>query len=61
MKYLAFVPLTPVQGLELPDEKYQLPKTDFLLPISLSSNEFIGEKGHFAFNHGVVAVIQSCD
>lgn len=61
MKYLAFVPLTPVQGLELPDEKYRLPKTDFLLPISLSSNEFIGDKGHFTFSRGVVAVIQSCD
>lgn len=61
MKYLAFVNLTPVKGLTLPDEKYRLTNFDAEVPISWSSNEFVGEVNHFSFQDGVVAVIQSRD
>ncbi|MCP9311832.1 thiamine diphosphokinase [Liquorilactobacillus satsumensis] len=60
-KYLAFIPLTAVKALELFDEKYRLSQTDFTHPISLASNEFIGETGKFSFSSGVVCVIQSKD
>lgn len=61
MKYLAFVPLTKVSSFQLPDEKYQLEKTNFDYPVSLSSNEFIKEVAHFSFKSGIVMVIQSRD
>lgn len=61
MTYLAFVSLTPVTGLTLPDEKYQLDHFDATQPISWSSNEFAGPVNHFSFQSGVVAVIQSRD
>ncbi|KRN45377.1 thiamine diphosphokinase [Limosilactobacillus ingluviei] len=61
MKYLAFVNLTPVTGLTLPDEKYRLTDYDAPIPISWSSNEFAGPVNHFSFKSGVVAVIQSKD
>ncbi|TWW13262.1 thiamine pyrophosphokinase [Dellaglioa algida] len=60
-KYLAFIPLTQVTHLSLIDEKYTLNKTDFLYPVSLASNEFVGDTGEFSFKSGVVAVIQSRD
>ncbi|KRN29644.1 thiamine diphosphokinase [Lactobacillus selangorensis] len=60
-RYLAFVPLTAVTGLTLPDEKYRLEQADSVDPISWASNEFIGTTGHFSFTSGVVAVIQSSD
>lgn len=60
-KYLAFIPLTPVKKLSLVDEKYTLKQVDFLNPVSLASNEFVGETGKFSFESGVVAVIQSRD
>lgn len=61
MKYLAFVNLTAVTGLTLPDEKYKLQNFDAKIPISWSSNEFDGLVNHFSFDSGVVAVIQSRD
>lgn len=61
MKYLAFIPLTKVQGLVLPDEKYKLPRTDFQMPVALSSNEFQGETAHFSFENGIVMTVQSRD
>ncbi|MDO4902951.1 MAG: thiamine diphosphokinase [Limosilactobacillus sp.] len=61
MKYLAFVNLTPVRGLTLVDEKYPLKDWSGNIPFSWSSNEFVGEKNHFSFTDGVIAVIQSCD
>ena len=61
MPYLAFVNLTPVTGLTLPDEKYNLDHFDSSLPISWSSNEFVGTVNHFSFDSGIVAVIQSRD
>lgn len=61
MKYLAFIPLTAVKGLVLPDEKYRLQRTDFDFPVSLSSNEFIGEQATFSFESGILMTIQSCD
>ena len=61
MKYLAFIPLTAVEGLVLPDEKYQLQRTDFDFPVALSSNEFVGEKATFSFEQGILMTVQSCD
>ncbi|WP_407455300.1 thiamine diphosphokinase [Ligilactobacillus aviarius] len=61
MKYLAFIPLTAVEGLMLPDEKYQLQRTDFDFPVALSSNEFVGEKATFSFERGILMTVQSCD
>ena len=61
MKYLAFILLTAVEGLVLPDEKYQLQRTDFDFPVALSSNEFVGEKATFSFERGILMTVQSCD
>lgn len=61
MKYLAFIPLTAVEGLVLPDEKYQLQRTNFAFPVALSSNEFVGEKATFNFERGILMTVQSCD
>ncbi|MCG0571781.1 thiamine diphosphokinase [Lactiplantibacillus plantarum] len=59
-RYLAFVPLMPMY-LTLPDEKYQLDAAYNAYPISWASNEFSGNTGHFSFDAGVLAVIQSRD
>lgn len=59
-RYLAFVPLMPMH-LTLPDEKYQLDAAYNAYPISWASNEFSGNTGHFSFDAGVLAVIQSRD
>ncbi len=59
-RYLAFVPLMPMH-LTLPDEKYQLDAAYTAYPISWASNEFSGNTGHFSFDAGVLAVIQSRD
>ncbi|UQS86639.1 thiamine diphosphokinase [Nicoliella spurrieriana] len=59
-RYLAFVPLTKMT-LTLADERYQLNQYPIQNPVSLASNEFVGETGHFTFDQGVIAVIQSCD
>ncbi|MFC6201654.1 thiamine diphosphokinase [Lactiplantibacillus nangangensis] len=59
-RYLAFVPLMSMH-LTLADEKYPLTAALNDYPISWASNEFVGEKGHFSFDAGVLAVIQSCD
>ncbi|ALF14126.1 thiamine diphosphokinase [Lactiplantibacillus plantarum] len=59
-RYLAFVPLMPMH-LTLPDEKYQLEAVYNAYPISWASNEFSGNTGHFSFDAGVLAVIQSRD
>lgn len=61
MKYLAYVGLTAVKDLELTGAKYELAKTSFLHPVSLSSNEFIQETAEVAFSEGMLAVIQSRD
>lgn len=61
MKYLAFVNLTPVKGLTLPDEKYPLHDWASDIPFSWSSNEFTANTNHFSFTSGVVAVIQCRD
>ena len=60
MTYLGFMPLTPVTGLTLVDEKYRLADWSGN-PFSFSSNEFAGEVNHFEFTSGMVAVIQSRD
>ncbi|WP_047999600.1 thiamine diphosphokinase [Lactiplantibacillus herbarum] len=59
-RYLAFVPLMPMH-LTLADEKYRLDEAENEYPISWASNEFVGDEGHFSFDTGVLAVIQSRD
>lgn len=59
MKYVCFMPLTPVKELELIDEKYPLRWSGN--PYAWSSNEFTDSVNHFSFKTGVVAVIQSRD
>ncbi|AVK60299.1 thiamine diphosphokinase [Lactobacillus sp. CBA3605] len=58
--YLAFVPMLPTH-LTLADAKYRLQDAYNDYPISLASNEFVGETTQFSFDQGIVAVIQSCD
>ncbi|MTV81103.1 thiamine diphosphokinase [Secundilactobacillus folii] len=60
-KYLAFVTLEKVDHLNLMDEKYTLKDANVTRSISYASNEFIGNTGHFSFESGTVAVIQSKD
>lgn len=60
MNYLGFMPLTPVTGLTLIDEKYKLTNWQGN-PFSFSSNEFDGDVNHFSFESGMVAVIESRD
>ncbi|HCM89600.1 MULTISPECIES: thiamine diphosphokinase [Vagococcus] len=60
-KYLAYVCLVPVTKLSLYDAKYTLEQVDFDYPVSLSSNEFVGETSHFSFESGLMCVIQSKD
>lgn len=59
MKYVCFMPLTPVSDLKLLDEKYPLEWSGD--PYAWSSNEFTDPVNHFSFTKGVVAVIQSRD
>lgn len=61
MKYLAFMNLGPIRGLNLPDEKFHLADFSSDLPFCWSSNEFAGEVNHFRFSSGMLAVIQSVD
>lgn len=61
MKYLAFVNLTPVNGLTLKDEKYPLKKWNSQIPFSWTSNEFTDDENHFSFESGIVSVIQCKD
>lgn len=60
-KYLAFVNLTPVKDLTLPDEVYSLDSWSSDIPFSWSSNEFSSSVNHFSFRSGILAVIQSSD
>ncbi len=60
-RYLAFVGLNAVSDLHLYDAKYQLAGVDFAEPISLSSNEFVGDSTSFSFDSGVICTIQSHD
>ncbi len=60
-KYLAFVNLTPVEDLDLQDEKYPLHHWSSSIPFSWSSNEFSADENHFSFKKGIVAVILSGD
>lgn len=60
-RYLAFACLNKVTDLHLYDAKYQLDGVDFSEPVSLSSNEFVGETTSFSFQSGVVCAIQTHD
>ncbi|GEN47416.1 thiamine diphosphokinase [Ligilactobacillus pobuzihii] len=60
-RYLAFICLNAVSDLYLYDAKYQLAGVDFAEPISLSSNEFVGNSTNFSFDSGVICTIQSHD
>lgn len=61
MRYLAFMNLGPIKGLNLPDEKFHLNDFSSDLPFCWSSNEFDGDVNHFRFKSGMVMVIQSVD
>ncbi|MDR1568830.1 MAG: thiamine diphosphokinase [Streptococcaceae bacterium] len=60
-KYLAFVPLLPALDFEIKGAKYQLSRSNILVPTSFASNEFIAQPVNFAFKTGVVCVIESND
>ncbi|UQS81613.1 thiamine diphosphokinase [Bombilactobacillus folatiphilus] len=61
-KYLCFLNLVAVKALTIQGAKYPLAPTDFERPVSLSSNEFIGDQPvYFSFKSGTVAVIQCSD
>ncbi|MQS51474.1 thiamine diphosphokinase [Companilactobacillus mishanensis] len=61
MKYVGFVNLGPVTGLNLVDAKYRLKDFSSNHPISWASNEFVNSTIDFNFESGVIAVIQSRD
>ncbi|MGK0552121.1 thiamine diphosphokinase [Enterococcus faecalis] len=61
MRYLAYCCLTPVTGLTLRHSKYQLTNQTVPYPTSYASNEFLKETAEFAFEHGIIAVVQSRD
>lgn len=61
MRYLAYCALTPVAQLTLEKSKYTLSETNFSMPTSLASNEFVGQTADFSFTKGILAVIQSKD
>lgn len=60
-KYLSFVNLIPVTGLNLPDEKYPLSNWTSQIPFAWTSNEFTAPENHFSFTTGIMAVIQCSD
>lgn len=60
-RYVGFLCLVPVAELTLRGFKYPLTKADFSLPLSLASNEFLGETGQFSFTSGIIGVVQSKD
>ncbi len=61
MQYLAFVGITGVDNLTIQDAKYNLAPFSSAMPISWSSNEFVGQPVTFSFTTGIVMVIQSRD
>jgi thiamine pyrophosphokinase len=61
MRYLAFVGLTPVEGLSIQAAKYDLSPTDYAYPVALVSNEFLTDSVDLTISSGIVAVIQSKD
>ncbi|WP_429970951.1 thiamine diphosphokinase [Fructilactobacillus sp. Tb1] len=60
MKYLDFVNLEST-NLTLFDEKYTLDNYEVKVPTSFSSNEFMSDTATFAFDRGILTVIQSKD
>ena len=60
-KYVAFVCLTAITGLNLIDFKYRLDDYGTVYPKSFASNEFISETASFNFESGIIALIQSKD
>lgn len=60
MKYLSFNPLQSM-NISLVNEKYTLKNEKIEFPVSLSSNEFVGNFGDFYFDNGILSVIQSKD
>jgi thiamine pyrophosphokinase len=61
MKYLAYCCLTPIENLSLMESKYLLKNVKVEYPTSFASNEFISNEASFAFEKGIIAVIQSKD
>ncbi|WP_147532047.1 thiamine diphosphokinase [Bacillus marasmi] len=62
LKYISFIPITPVKNLSLRGFKY--PLTDCHIPLGSTlciSNELLKDYGTFSFSEGILLVIRSCD
>lgn len=57
--YLAFIGMTGLEGLTIKEVKYPVRDLNTEYPVTLVSNEIVGEKCEFSFNEGLLAVIQS--
>ncbi|NMD69461.1 thiamine diphosphokinase [Bacillus sp. DNRA2] len=62
LKYISFIPITPVKNLSLRGFKYPLTNCHIPLGSTLCiSNELLSEYGTFSFTEGILLVIRSCD
>lgn len=62
LKYISFIPITPVKNLSLQGFKYPLTNCHIPLGSTLCiSNELQMEYGTFSFTEGILLVIRSCD
>lgn len=62
LKYISFIPITPVKNLSLRGFKY--PLTDCHIPLGSTlciSNELLMDYGTFSFSEGILLVVRSCD
>lgn len=60
--YCSVIGMTPIRQLSLNEGfKYQLNKIDYSYPVALISNEFMTDSAKLAFEHGIIAFIQSKD
>lgn len=58
-KYLAFIGMTALKGLQTVGVKYPVDDLDTDYPVTLVSNEFTDNSCSFSFSEGTLAVIQS--
>ncbi|PRY83831.1 thiamine diphosphokinase [Alkalibacterium olivapovliticus] len=57
--YLAIIGMTALKGLTIEDVKYPVDKLDTDYPVTLVSNEIIGDTCRVSLDEGLLAVIQS--
>ena len=60
-KYISFIGMTPVEDLTLRNVKYPLEAQSYAYPVTLISNEVVGETCELSFKEGLISVIQSAD